>query len=140
MVPLIFGAAFGALGSVLGGIGRRKAGRAEAKARELNAQLIEQRAGIETVLRERAGLREAGQINTAAGASGFAAGGSAADILAESARNTAFDIASIKTQSELEARAERLAGSAARKAGNIGFLGGLLGAGEALSPLLRRRG
>lgn len=124
------GLAFGALGSIIGGFGKRKAGQAEAKAAELNAQQIEERAKIETTLRERAGIREVGQIATAAGASGLAGGGSAADILRESARNTAFDLATIRTQSELEAKVTRLGGKAAKQAGNIGFASGILGAGE----------
>lgn len=126
----IFGSLFGIAGSVIGAFGKRKAGRAQQQAANLNARQVEERAQIETTLRERAGIREVGQIATAAGASGLAGGGSAADILAESARNTAFDLATIRTQSELEARVLRLGGKAARTAGNIGFASGLLGAAD----------
>lgn len=122
----------GAAGSLLGGFGRRKAGRAEAKAAVLNAQQVRERATIESTLRTRSGAREAGSIATAAGASGLLGGGSVADILRESARNTAFDLNTIQTQSELEAKAILLGGKAAKTAGNIGFLGGALDAGSIL--------
>lgn len=80
------------------------------------------RAEIESTLRTRAGLREAGTIKAATGAAGLSGvGGSAASILGESARNAAFDLGTIETQSELEAKAILKGGKAAKTAGNIGF-------------------
>lgn len=108
----------------MGGIGSARAGRAEAKAARLNAQQIRERATIESTLRARSGLREAGTIAAAAGANNLTRAGSAAAILGESARNTAFDLLTIRTQSELEARATILGGKAKRAAGNVGFLTG----------------
>lgn len=121
---------------MIGGFGKKKAGAAEAEAARLNAQQVRERADIETTLRDRAAVREAGAIAANAGASGLSGtgGGSAADILRESARNAAFDVQSIKRQSALEASALEKGGKAAKRAGNIGFLQGGL---DAASILLR---
>lgn len=126
MLPMFLGALFSAAGALIGGIGKKKAGKAQAEAAKLNAQQVRERAAIETTLRTREGFREAGSIQAAAGAGGTTGGGSAADILRESARNAAFDVQTIKSQSALEADAFELGGKAAKKAGNIGFLGGAL--------------
>lgn len=98
----------------------------------MNAQQVRERAVIESTLRTRQGAREAGSIATAAGAGGLVGSGSVVDILRESARNTAFDLSTIKTQSELEAQALLLGGRASKAAGNIGFLGGGFDAGSIL--------
>lgn len=135
MVPAFIGLALGAAGGLLGAFGKRKAARAEAEAYRINAQQIRERAGIETTLRERQGLREAGSIAAGAGANGLNIAGSAADILRESARNQAFDIQSIKSQSELEAKAAERGAKAAKAAGTLGFIGGV--ANTAASLLLR---
>lgn len=127
-------------GALLGGFGARKAGKAQAKAAKLNAQLIEERTGVESLLRERQGAAELGTIRANAGASGLAGGGSVSDVLAMSARNAAYDIASIRKQGDLERRATLLGGSAAKAAGNFGLLGGVLDAGTSAVALLRRRG
>ncbi len=114
---------FGAVGAIIGGFGKKKAAQAEEKASQLNAQQVRERVGIESTLRERAGAREAGSIAAAVGASGFTGvGGSAAEILRESARNREFDIASISKQGDLEAEAIELGGKSARRAGNIGLI------------------
>lgn len=120
------------LGGVIGAFGKKKEGAAQAEAAKLNAEQIRKRAEIDTTLRTRAGTRELGSINTAAGGSGLAGGGSAADILRESARNTAFDVLSIKTESDLARRAKLAEAKGAKTAGKIGFAGGLLGAASTL--------
>lgn len=127
MVPLILlGLAIKGISGLFGANARRREGQAEAMAARLNAQQVRARTGIETTLRTRQGVREAGSINAAAGSLGSAGGGSAADILAESARNTAFDLDSIRTQGDLEARVYDTKAKAAKKAGRRGFFGGLL--------------
>lgn len=131
------GTALGAIGKIFGGFGARKRARAAAKAAELNAQQILARAETETVLREREGIREAGAIRAAAGASGLEGGGSAADILRESARNLAFDVASIREQADLQARALRQQAKAGRRAGNLAFAGGFL---DAATLIFQNRG
>jgi len=92
----IFGALLGIGASLFGGRSEKKAAKAEAeataRAAELNAEQVKERAKIETTLRERAGIREAGQASAATGKSNLSGGGSSADILRESARNTAFDV------------------------------------------------
>ena len=103
----------------------------------MNAQLIGERTGIETLLRERAATSEAGTIRANAGASGLAFGGSAADVLRMSARNAAFDIASIQKQGELEKKVTLLGGQAAKAAGNLGAISALTGTA---SDILLRRG
>lgn len=89
------------------------------------------------MLRERAATSEVGTINANAGASGLALGGSVADVLRMSARNAAFDIASIKKQGELERQVTLLGGKAAKAAGNIGAIDTLVGTA---SDILLRRG
>lgn len=139
---------YGFLGSLIG-IGaslfgankQKKAAKAEAEATaeaaRLNAEQTKERAKVETTLRERAGQREAGTISTAAGASGVTKGGSAADILRESARNTQFDLGTIKTQSELQVKVFEQEGKGALKAGKARGQAALAsGIGSAASILL----
>lgn len=123
----IFGSLLGLGASLIGGIGKRKAAKAEAEAARLNAQQIEERSGIEQVLRGREGTREAGTIAASAGASGLDLAGSAAEILRESARNTAFDIQSIQKQRGLQAKALRKGAKASSAAGNIALGGSIIG-------------
>lgn len=125
------------MGGLIGAFGKKKAGKAEYEAAKINAQQVRERAAIETTLRERAGAREAGTIAANAGASGLAGGGSSADILRESARNLAYDVNTIKTQSELEAEGILKGGKAAKSAGNIGFLSGV---GSSIGGFLMNRG
>lgn len=136
----LLGKLIGAGLSLFGGAKKGKAEaavyKAQARAAELNAEQVRDRARIETTLRGRAGLREAGSISAATGASGLAGGGSAADILRESARNTQFDVASIKSQSALEAGALDATAEgyykAAKGAKKNGLLGGALSAASLL--------
>lgn len=121
-----------ALGGLFGGSAKKREAKAAAEAARLNAQQIRERVGIETTLRERTGAREAGTITANAGASGLAGGGSAADILRESARNTAFDINTIKTQGELEAKVREREAAGFKAAGKRSFLGGVLDAAGTL--------
>ena len=135
MVPAIFGALLGGASAIFGGLSKRKAARAQAEASRLNAQQIRERADIETTLRGRAGQRESGTIAANAGASGLAGGGSAADILRESTRNRLFDLESIQSQSELEARVREQEARGARSAGNRA----LIGSGITAAGILLRR-
>lgn len=133
MVPLFLGAVLGIAGGLLGGFGKAKAASSQAAAMRLNAQQVRERSTIESTLRERTGDREAGSINAAAGAGGLAGGGSAADILRESVRNTEFDLRTIKDQSELEARALEK-GAKGVKTG--GILSGITGAATTAAGFL----
>ncbi len=131
--PLILGALLGAGASLFGGAGKRRAARAQAEAAELNAEQVEQSAEIRTTLREREGAREVGTIQANAGASGVEIAGSAEAIIRESARNTAFDVSSIGSQSALEAKALRRGAKASRAGGNLAFLGSAFTAGSILA-------
>jgi len=139
-VPVFLGALIGIGASIFGGISNKKAAKAEAEATaeaaRLNIQQVQERAKIETTLRQRAGQREAGTIAAAAGASGLAGAagggptGSAADILRESARSTAFDVGTIRRESRLqagvleqEARGALKAGKARGRAALAGGIG-----------------
>ena len=112
---------------------------AQGQAAALNAQQVRDRARIETTLRQREGGREQGTIAANTGASGLTMGGSAAEILRESVARTAFDIDSIRTQSNLEAGAlERTsegylkAAKKTKKTGVLGLIGGAVSAATAL--------
>lgn len=120
------------LGGLLGGVGKKAEAKANAQAATLNAEQIRKRTEIDTTLRERSGVRELGSIKTAAGGSGLAGGGSAASILRESARNTAFDVYSIKTEGDLARRAKLAEAKGFKRAGNIGLFGGVLDAATTL--------
>lgn len=126
------GAAFKIGSAIFGGGAKKRAAKAEAQAFEFNALQVEDRARIDTTLREREGQREIGAIQTGAGASGLAGGGSAADILRESTRNTLFDLASIKTQSSLEAKRFRSGAAAARTGAKLGLAASVLDLGSSL--------
>ena len=130
-VPLILGALFSAGSALIGGASRRRARRAQARAARLNARQVRERTEIQSTLRQREGTREAGRISAAAGASNLA-GGSAADILRESARNTAFDVASIESQGELQAQVFEQEARGAQRSGNLAALGSAFTAGAIL--------
>lgn len=135
------GALIGIGASIFGARSQKKAakaaGEAQARAAELNAEQVAERARVETILRERKGLREAGSISAATGASGLAGGGSAADILRESARNTVFDRNTIKKQSGLRIEALKSEATAARKGAKLQGRAALAaGAASAASFLL----
>ena len=121
--PLILGTLIGVGASLFGGRSRRRAarqaGEAQAQAALRNVEQVQERARVQTILRQREGMREAGQISAAAGASGLAGGGSAADILRESARNVAFDVGTIGTQSRLQVEALQREAEAARRGARI---------------------
>lgn len=126
------GLALGAIGKIFGGSSKNKEAKAAAEAATLNAQQIRERAAIETTLRERTGQREAGTISANAGANGLAGGGSSADILRESVRNTAFDLSTIKSQSELEADIRLKEAKGLKAAGKRSLISGFLDAGSFL--------
>lgn len=135
------GALIGIGASIFGASKKKKAAKAEAeataRAAELNKEQVLERAKTETTLRERAGVREAGTISTAAGASGVTKGGSASDILRESERNLQFDVGTIKTQSELQAQVLEQEALGARKSGKARGQAALAsGAASAASFLL----
>lgn len=132
MVPLFLGTALGIVGGLLGGFGKKKQANAQAEAARLNAQQVRERADIETTLRARAGGRESGAVTAAAGANNLAAGGSASDILRESARNTEFDLTTIRTQSDLEAKALEKGAKATKKAGTLGFASSVIGSAASI--------
>ena len=132
MIPAFLGLALGAIGKLFGGSSRKKEAKAAAEAAKLNAEQVAERAKIETTLREREGQREAGSIAAAAGASGLAGGGSAADVLRESARNKAFDLQSIKTLSDKEIEIRMQEAKSLKKAGNRSFIGGAIDAASFL--------
>lgn len=112
---------------------------AQGKAAALNAEQVRERARVESMLRQREGGREQGTIAANTGASGLTMAGSASEILRESVARTAFDVASIKTQSGLEAAAldrtsegYATAAKKTKKTGMLGFLGGAINAVGAL--------
>lgn len=127
MVPLFLGGLISGFSKIFGGNSERKQYRAQAQAKELNAQLVDKRTDVEKTLRAREGVKEAGTISADTGAQGVNLAGSAADILRESARNTAYDVNSIGEQGALEANVLRAEAGGLRKAGKRSFIGGLIG-------------
>jgi len=111
VLSLLAGSALGAIGGLIGGIGKKKANNAAAKAATENALLAEQgekltRAGtaLDLTRMTRAGFRTQGSISAAAGASGLKTSGSALDVLRDSASNIALDKQLRGMQGELDAQ------------------------------------
>ena len=128
-MALGLGTIISGVGGLIGAFGRRSQARAAAKAIDFNIDQILSRSDIETTLRQREGQREEGAISAAAGASGLMAGGSASDILLESARNTAFDLSSIRTQADLQVKAMQQQKKAGQRAASLNFATSLIGTG-----------
>jgi hypothetical protein len=124
----LLGAVIGAAGSLLGGFGKKKSADATARGAAQNAQLVRERGRIEGILQEREGIKATGATKADFAASGLTLGGSAADVLRESARDIAFDAQNIKRLTNLEAEVFDAQAGAAKTAGKIGAVGGILGA------------
>ena len=157
MVPAFFGLGLGliakGIGGLVGAFGRKKAAGAEASSYEAQAQaadvnrgFIQKRTAMELLLQGRQGIQAEGATRAAIGASGFTGGGSAGDILRQSARDIAFDAESIRVAGEAASEQERLkalgyrsAARGARTAGTIGAVGALLDTGADIFSNLPRR-
>lgn len=130
-----------AAGTAMSAIGAiTQANNAKAAA-DYNAAVMEQNAGIE---RQQAGQREEaqrrqarmvlGEQRAAFSQAGTGLGGSAADIMAESATNAELDALTLRYEGDLRARglmaqaeAERFQGRSARTAGYLSAAGTVLG-------------
>lgn len=117
-----------AIGGIFGAFGKKSESKAEVEAAKLNAALVRSRTKIETTLARREGIRGVGATIAAFGAAGVTLGGSAGDVIRESRRDIAFQIASIREIGGQEATLFDKQAKAAKKAGKIGFASTLLGA------------
>jgi len=131
---LLAGAAIGAIGGLIGGIGKKKAAAAAEKSAKEAAALS--RAGTEMELSriERAGFQAQGAIQAGAGSSGLKTSGSALAILRNSASNIALDLQLRRNQGEQTARGYEAQAAAAKAEGSGAILGSVLkGASSILS-------
>lgn len=130
----IIGGIFGVAGGVVDAFGAKKEAKAKTEAAKLNAALVRSRTSIEALLATREGIRGVGETVAAFGFAGVELGGSAGDVLRESRRDIAFQVASIKSIGEQEAVLFDKEAKAAKTAGKFAFASGLLGAaGSAFS-------
>lgn len=89
-------------GGLLGGLGRDRELRGQARAAKFSEQLVGEREIIQKRARFRAGAQERGTLVARAANKGLTGGGSAADILRQSVADEEFDLRSIERASELE--------------------------------------
>lgn len=122
----IFGAVLGVAGGILGGIGKRKQRRAEARAAEANAEIVRERTDMESTLSRRRATQAEGATQAGFGAAGVEQSGSVSDILQQTARDAAFELGSIQRAGELEEKALRMGAKSSRKAGNFALAGGVI--------------
>lgn len=121
------GAVVQGVGSILGGIAAKRAGKYTRKVMRVNAQ---------NALRD--GAMEGDRIRTAArmamgrqlvdqGSSGFQMGsGSALDALMESATERELDLATVRRSAEMKAGDFRIQGNMAAQQGKAAFAGGII--------------
>lgn len=133
-IPLLMG------GSALSAYGNLQQGKANQKAHNYNATMLQQQASVEEQqggAREEAQRRQArkvlGSQAAATAQSGTGTGGSAADIMQQSATNAELDALMIRYESGLkasglknQAAGEKYAGKVARQAGYYGAIGSVL--------------
>jgi hypothetical protein len=119
-------------------------GQAQQKGHDYNATMLRQNAAIEEQqggAREEAQRRKAREVLGSQAAAfaqaGTGVGGSAADIMKQSATNAELDALMIRYESGLkatglknEAQAETYAGKVAKQAGKYGAIGSILGGGS----------
>lgn len=144
---IIAGTAARAIGAIQQGSAARAAG-------DYNATMLEQSAAVErqqTAAREDAKRREArmvmGSQRAAFAQSGGGMGGSAADVMQQSAINAELDALTLRYEGDLRARgmqteaaSERFAGRQAQRQGYFGAAGSILsGAGQYMGAQEDRR-
>lgn len=117
-----------AIGGIVGAFGSKSEAKASASAAKANAALVRERTAIEVTLAKRAGQKGIGGTVAAFGAAGVTLGGSASDVLRESRRDIAFQVSSLRSIGAQEAGLFDAEAKAAKKAGTISFISGLLGA------------
>jgi DNA invertase Pin-like site-specific DNA recombinase len=122
----IAGAVLGIAGGLMKAFGQKKQAKAQAKAEKLNAELIRERTKVELTLAKRAGIKGIGATRADYGAAGLKQLGSAGDVLRESARDIAAQLASIKKLGKLEEQMHLQAAKAATAGGTLGMIGGIL--------------
>lgn len=129
------GALLAVAGPLIGGLGKRQQAKSEERAAKVNVELIQERAKIQETLESRRGEKAIGATEAGFAAAGLKAGGSAADVLRESARDVEFNIESIRRASELEAGEFGRQAKAAKRKGIFGLISGGLGAATAATKL-----
>ena len=143
MIPLLIG------GTALSAYGNIQQGKANKKAHDYNATMLRQNAAVEE---QQGGAREEAQrraarkvIGSQAAAiaqGGTGTGGSAADIMQQSATNAELDSLMIRYESNLkatgmknQAAGENYAGKVAKQAGYYGAIGSVLSGASAYAGL-----
>lgn len=121
-----------AIGSLIGGFGKKSAADAQAKALAANARISRAATKIDVARMQRAGFQQLGNIQASTGASGLKSSGSALDVLRSSASNIAMDTALRRAQGELDARSIEMGASQAKAEGGAGLIGGIVGGATSL--------
>lgn len=123
------------LGQLQAGFGAHEASRYQARMLSQAARVEQQQAGAREEAQRRMARRVLGSQRAAFGQAGTGTGGSAADVMAQSARDAELDALTIRYEGDLRARGmmaeaegQRYAGRQARRAGYFQATGTLLGA------------
>lgn len=90
----------GAIG--LEAYGAHKEGQAQAKVANTNATIADERRDIQATMQRRAGINAMGETLTGFGNAGVQRSGTVLDVLAQNARDSAFDAATIQRLGDLE--------------------------------------
>lgn len=120
----------GLLSGIIGAFGARKAGKAQKKQSKVDATQIRKRADIETLVAERSAIKGLGGTRADVGASGLALAGSAAELIREGERDSAFQLETIREESEFQARNVLAGGKAADTASKFAAAGAVIGGAE----------
>ena len=126
---MAIGTALLAGGAILNAIGQHREGAAADKAGKHNAKLREMAGGADAAQIRREGAASQGRIRSAIGKSGVAFEGTPINVLAEDAMNTELDVLNTLWSAQTGAELSRHRGHVARRAGNLGAGVSLLKAG-----------
>ncbi len=125
-----------AVGTAIQAVGQVQAGRAAAKAGEMNAAAIKEEADVREEQQRFMDQRTMASARAMIGTSGVTSAGSPLLVLAESARRAEMNALNIRRGGQLQAEEALYTGRQARKAGYIGAGGTLLTGGAKLGELL----
>ncbi len=137
---MVLFSALSAASSIFGGFSKKKAAkreaRAQAEAARFNASIVREQTATDLLVSGRQGIQSLGATRADIGGAGLTAGGSAADVLRQSARDIAFEQQTIQRQGDLQAQRFEMGATSAlergKRQGRAALIQGGFGAASSL--------
>lgn len=131
-VGLGLGSGLEAIGSIQQGFAARQQGEYNARVAEQNAAAARQQAALDESTSRKKSAMVIGSIRARAAANTGDVGGSALDVLADSAGEAELEALTLRYAGEVKARQSESEAKLQRQRGESAFIGGFIGAGTAL--------